>query len=146
MSLGLATPKIQMFLGVHRPRSPSALSVAMRLKWPDPCLGDTEACMEGGHAVSLLLVRSLSVSHSHTHEPPHAHLGIAGGVCLFEIALIPVMFLPKPLITSPATLLHLTASRDSSSPPRPSHLPSCCGWQHSHPAFSLANQPAYLHF
>lgn len=51
--------------------------------------------MEGGHAVSLLLVRSLSVSHSHTLGPPHAHLVIAGGVCLFEIALNPVTVPPE---------------------------------------------------
>lgn len=36
LSPGWATPKLEVLLGVHRPRSPSALSVKVQMVWPDP--------------------------------------------------------------------------------------------------------------
>lgn len=36
LSPGLATPTLEVLLGVHRPRSLSALSVEVRMEWLDP--------------------------------------------------------------------------------------------------------------
>lgn len=43
---------------------------------------------------SCLFAHSLSRTHTFM-GPPHAHLVIAGGVCLFEIALNPVTVPPE---------------------------------------------------
>lgn len=81
LSLVLETTKIEL-RGVHMPRSPSALSVETRMKWLDHCLGDTYR--PAGRVITLS--RSCSLAHTHTPMGPRAHLVIAGGVCLFEIA------------------------------------------------------------
>lgn len=78
----------QVLLGVPSPGSPSALSVETRLKWPNPCLGDTG--LHGGWSHFLTLACSLALCLALTHSwAPHTHRVLAGGVCPFRIALNP---------------------------------------------------------